>query len=81
MQFYFGPAVHFLSGVDMADETPLEIAVALHVGTVPYGNTGATDRLDFTVIGPAVNLVNRIEGMAHGSSCEPDAMAAELIGC
>jgi len=48
----------------MADEPPLEIVVALHIGTVSYGNIGAADRLDFTVIGPAVNLVSRIEGMA-----------------
>ncbi len=37
--------------------------VALHVGDVMYGNIGAADRLDFTVIGPAVNLVCRIEGL------------------
>jgi adenylate cyclase len=37
--------------------------IALHVGDVLYGNIGAADRLDFTVIGPAVNLVNRIEGL------------------
>jgi adenylate cyclase len=48
----------------MADEPPLEIVVALHIGTVSYGNIGAADRLDFTVIGPAVNLVSRIEGVA-----------------
>src|SRR5205823_6508046 len=34
-------------------EPPLEIVVALHAGTVIYGNIGAADRLDFTVIGPA----------------------------
>ena len=45
-----------------ADEPPLEIVVALHVGTATYGNIGAADRLDFTVIGPAVNLVSRMEG-------------------
>jgi class 3 adenylate cyclase len=43
---------------------PLEIVVALHVGTVVYGNIGAAERLDFTVIGPAVNLVSRLEAMA-----------------
>lgn len=48
----------------MADEPPLEIVVALHVGTVVYGNIGAAQRLDFTVIGPAVNLVSRLEAMA-----------------
>ena len=48
----------------MAGEPPLEIVVALHAGTVIYGNIGAADRLDFTVIGPAVNLVSRIEAVA-----------------
>jgi adenylate cyclase len=33
-------------------------------GTAIYGNIGAADRLDFTVIGPAVNLVSRIEAVA-----------------
>jgi adenylate cyclase len=45
-------------------ESPLEIVIALHYGTVIYGNIGAADRLDFTVIGPAVNLVSRIEAIA-----------------
>src|SRR6516162_1575908 len=48
----------------MMDELPLEIVVALHVGTVVYGNIGAAGRLDFTVIGPAVNLVSRLETTA-----------------
>ena len=47
----------------LVDEPPLEIVVALHIGTVIYGNIGAADRLDFTVIGPAVNLVSRIEAV------------------
>ena len=68
MRFDSGPPVHFLFGVDMADEPPLEIVVALHVGTVIYANIGATDRLDFTVIGPAVNLVSRIDGVAKALS-------------
>jgi len=42
------------------------VDVALHVGEVLYGNVGAVDRLDFTVIGPAVNEVARIETL-----CEP----------
>jgi adenylate cyclase len=48
----------------LIEEPPLEIVVALHLGTVIYGNIGAADRLDFTVIGPAVNLVSRIEAIA-----------------
>jgi adenylate cyclase len=39
----------------------LEVVVALHYGVATYGNIGSADRLDFTVIGPAVNLVSRIE--------------------
>jgi adenylate cyclase len=35
--------------------------IALHVGHVNYGNVGADARLDFTVIGPAVNEASRIE--------------------
>jgi adenylate cyclase len=35
--------------------------IALHVGTVQYGNVGTAARLDFTVIGPAVNEAARIE--------------------
>jgi adenylate cyclase len=45
-------------------EPPLRIVIALHYGAVIYGNIGAADRLDFTVIGPAVNLVSRIETVA-----------------
>jgi adenylate cyclase len=37
------------------------VDLALHLGEVLYGNVGAVDRLDFTVIGPAVNEVARIE--------------------
>ena len=48
----------------LVDEPPLEIVVAFHIGTAIYGNIGAADRLDFTVIGPAVNLVSRIEAVA-----------------
>jgi adenylate cyclase len=42
------------------------VDLALHLGEVLYGNVGAVDRLDFTVIGPAVNEVARIEKL-----CEP----------
>ena len=58
-------AVRHLNGEPpMMGERPLEIVVALHVGTVVYGNIGAAERLDFTVIGPSVNLVSRLEATA-----------------
>ncbi|HEY9538660.1 MAG TPA: adenylate/guanylate cyclase domain-containing protein [Kiloniellaceae bacterium] len=43
-----------------AGKPPFRCGIALHVGDVMYGNIGAADRLDFTVIGPAVNLVSRL---------------------
>jgi len=48
-----------------AGEVPIDVGIALHVGDVMYGNIGAADRLDFTVIGPAVNLAARIEGLCR----------------
>src|ERR1700686_2489713 len=39
-------------------------AVALHVGKILYGNIGGGNRLDFTCIGPAVNLAARLEKIA-----------------
>lgn len=48
---------------EAAGRTAFRCGIALHVGDVMYGNIGAADRLDFTVIGPAVNLVSRIEAL------------------
>lgn len=42
----------------------LRFNIALHVGVVVYGNIGSATRLDFTCIGPAVNLTVRIEAIA-----------------
>src|SRR5438132_14150870 len=44
---------------------PLPFGVALHLGEIFWGNIGAADRLDFTAIGPAVNLVSRLEGLCR----------------
>ena len=38
--------------------------VALHVGRILYGNIGGGNRLDFTCIGPAINLAARLEKIA-----------------
>ncbi|SCB57530.1 adenylate cyclase [Rhizobium aethiopicum] len=45
---------------------PLPFGAALHFGEILWGNIGAADRLDFTAIGPAVNMVSRLEGL-----CKP----------
>ncbi len=42
----------------------LRAGIALHKGKVTYGNVGAQDRLDFTVIGPAVNEAVRVEQLS-----------------
>lgn len=41
----------------------LRVGVALHLGNVMYGNIGARDRLDFTVISSSVNEACRLEGL------------------
>jgi adenylate cyclase len=47
----------------------LELDVALHLGDVMYGNVGSARRLDFTVIGPAVNEASRIEALCEPLGC------------
>jgi adenylate cyclase len=44
----------------------LNFGLALHVGNVLYGNIGGSNRLDFTCIGPAVNLAARLERLTGG---------------
>ena len=43
---------------------PIRFGLALHIGQVMYGNIGGGNRLDFTCIGPAVNLAARLEKTA-----------------
>ena len=43
----------------------LSADIALHKGQVLYGNVGTAQRLDFTVIGPAVNEAARLEGLCR----------------
>ena len=46
-------------------EEALEFGIALHAGDVMYGNIGAANRLDFTVVGPAVNVASRLERLCR----------------
>jgi adenylate cyclase len=48
-----------------ADLPRIDYGLALHIGDVIYGNIGSDTRLDFTVIGPAVNLTARIESLCR----------------
>jgi len=47
------------------DRPTVDFGIALHLGEVGYGNIGGLERLDFTVIGPAVNLASRIEQLTR----------------
>jgi adenylate cyclase len=54
-----------LAGRSGSGDLPgLRFGLALHVGEVLYGNIGGGNRLDFTCIGPAVNLAARLEKLA-----------------
>ena len=52
--------------------------VGLHIGYVFYGNIGSEDRLDFTVVGPAVNEVSRIASMC--SSVDRELLISSAFG-
>ena len=52
--------------------------VGLHIGHVFYGNIGSEDRLDFTVVGPAVNEVSRIASMC--SSVDRELLMSSAFG-
>jgi adenylate cyclase len=47
-----------------AEPTGPRYGLALHIGELLYGNIGAANRLDFTCIGPAVNLASRLQDLA-----------------
>jgi adenylate cyclase len=64
------------------DGQGLEFGMALHVGEVAYGNIGAARRLDFTVIGPAVNQVSRLQevGKQLGRTLVLSSDFSRLVG-
>jgi len=61
----------------------LSVGIALHAGDVFYGNVGSETRLDFTVVGPVVNLAARIAELAKDLERQvlvSDALA-DIMGC
>lgn len=68
-----------MAHLDMTRQTqglpPLPFGIALHLGEMLWGNIGAADRLDFTAIGPAVNLVSRLERL-----CRPLGKSVVISG-
>jgi adenylate cyclase len=57
------------------------IYLGLHVGEVFYGNVGSKDRLDFTVVGPAVNEASRIAAMCRSTDQDVLLSAAFAASC
>ena len=65
-----------LNEVRMGEDKPVtDMYLGLHVGKVFYGNVGSRERLDFTVLGPAVNEASRIAAMCR-SVDQPVLMSA-----
>jgi len=62
----------------LAGEPPLAIGIALHLGQVMYGNIGARDRLDFTVISSSVNEASRLEALCK-SLATPLALSEAFV--
>jgi adenylate cyclase len=62
-----GEAQTALAGLNeqnlLAGRDALSYGIGVHVGEVMYGNIGSRKRLDFTVIGPAVNIASRLENL------------------
>jgi adenylate cyclase len=63
-----------------SDQPPIDYGLSLHLGHVAFGNIGGPRRLDFTVVGPAVNIASRLldVGKALGESV---AVSAAFAGC
>jgi adenylate cyclase len=59
-----------------ASEPEVRFGLALHIGEVMFGNIGASKRLDFTVIGPAVNYTARLEKLCSQINCRMIVSAA-----
>jgi adenylate cyclase len=62
---------------------PMNYGIGVHVGDVMYGNIGSRTRLDFTVIGPAVNMASRLETLTKelGRTVLLSRAFADLVEC
>lgn len=66
---------------DANGQEPLDFVAALELGPLSYGNIGARERLDFTVVGTPANVASRIESLAkelHESTLMTAAVANHI---
>jgi adenylate cyclase len=73
-------ALHNLQTVNKGRAEPIRAGISLHLGQVLYGNIGAPTRLDFTVIGTAVNEATRIEALCKRLE-RPLLLSEEFAAC
>ncbi|MEP0408397.1 MAG: adenylate/guanylate cyclase domain-containing protein, partial [Roseibium sp.] len=76
--------INEINALKTCGETPqMSVGIALHAGDVFFGNVGGENRLDFTVIGPVVNLAARIAELAKDLNVEVlvSDTIAEIMGC
>jgi len=73
-------ALHNLQTVNKGRADPIRAGISLHLGQVLYGNIGAPTRLDFTVIGTAVNEATRIEALCKRLE-RPLLLSEEFAAC
>ena len=62
------------------NEDSLSIGVGINLGTVTYGNIGSPDRLDFTVLGRAVNIASRVQDLCK-SVGKPVLVTQSVADC
>jgi adenylate cyclase len=77
-------AMAALNEKNLAEGHPqLGYGVGVHLGDVMYGNIGSQKRLDFTVIGPAVNIASRLESLTKqiGRAVLLSRAFVERAGC